>query len=323
MRGRQDIGHRANYLVASVLTVAALLSACAAPRPSGLAPLEPPRPEPVVSPGYQKIAPAPLDSPAQMLAQTAAVFRGVLKDVSFGYDDCAGPRTHYVFSDATTLVGVQVQPQVMLKVFGGPTPYGTWAEISEHPQLALDSEYVVFLRNTDWTYSPIVGNWVFRREMLAGREVLIDPTGYAVTGWGEDGPALSAGPVSGAVGQRLRRYPRAELPTQASGPNTDAVDPRLTVTPATSPPAPAAGRTEGAVIAGAPSSLAEIRQLGLFEKPATSDAALANIPPFTAESLATAVRAMAERARISIGGRLALEPYWRCTGATPTVRARR
>ena len=112
-------------ICASILTVAALLSACATNQPVDVATTEPPRPEPVVPAGYQKIAPAPIDSSEQMLAQTATIFRGVLKDVRFTYDDCAGPRTTYVFSDSTTLMGTQVQPQVTVRVFGGPTPYDT------------------------------------------------------------------------------------------------------------------------------------------------------------------------------------------------------
>lgn len=316
--GRYKVG-----ICARIITVAALLSACAMNQPAGVEILEPPRPEPVVPAGYQKIAPAPIDSSQQMLAQTATIFRGVLKEVHFTYDDCAGPRTNYVFSDSTTLIGTQVQPQVTIRVFGGPTPYGTWAEISEHPQLALDSEYVVFLRNTDWTYSPIVGNLVFRREMLAGREVLVDPTGHAVTGWGESGPLLSAGPVSEAVGQQIRSYRHAEAPTQIPHPNSAATDPNPIVKPATgSALAPALGRTEGSAIAGAP-SFAEIHKLGLFERPATSGAAIVNVPLVSAESLVVAVRAAAGRAHVSIGGRLALDPYWRCTGATTTVRGRR
>jgi hypothetical protein len=310
-------------LFASILVIAALFSACATNQRVDVAGTEAPRPEPVVPAGYQKIAPAPVDTSQQMLAQTATIFRGVLREVYFTYDDCAGPRTNYVFSGSATLVGTQVQPQVTVRVFGGPTPYGTWAEISEHPQLALDSEYIVFLRNTDWTYSPIVGNLVFRREMLAGREVLVGPTGHAVTGWAESGPLLSADPVSEAVGQQIRSYRHAKRPTQIPHPSSAGTDPNPNVKPATgSAPAPALGRTEGSAIAGAP-SLAEIRKLGLFERPATSDAAIVNVPPFSAESLVAAVRAAAGRAQVSIGGRLALDPYWRCTGATPTVKGRR
>jgi hypothetical protein len=168
--------------------VVLLLAAC---NPFGKRPEGPPgdrttqepAQEPVVPAGYQKIAPAPVDTSRQILAQTSTIFRGSLKDVQFTYDGCSGPRTDYVFSNSSPLLGekVEVEAQVNLRVLGGPTPRGTWLAVSELPQLALDSQYVVFLRNTDWTFSPIVGNLAFRVETIAGREVLVNPDGRAVT----------------------------------------------------------------------------------------------------------------------------------------------
>src|SRR5262245_49926447 len=69
-------------------------------------PGEPPREEPAIPAGYSKIAPAPADTPAQMLAQTATIFRGKLKEIRFAFDLCGGPRTQYVFGDASSLAGV-------------------------------------------------------------------------------------------------------------------------------------------------------------------------------------------------------------------------
>jgi hypothetical protein len=310
---------------ACVLALAALLSGCPSSRrpAEDVTVIEPPLSEPAVPAGYQKIAPAPLDGPELMLAQTASVFTGTLKDVKFTYDDCAGPRIHYVFSDSTTLMGTQLESQVAVKVLGGPTPHGTWVEVSELPRLALDSQYVVFLRNTDWTFSPVVGNLVFRREILDGREVLVDVMGRAVTGWGDDGPLLSAGSVSEPVGRRLGRYRSPEQPAQTAGPNSAATDSRPEVRPADgNPPAPAQPRTDGSVLARAP-SLDEARRAGLFARPALSNAALANEPAVSAESFVAAVRAAADRAHVNIGGRATLDPYWRCWVSTPTSRATR
>src|SRR4051812_13359796 len=61
--------------------------------------------EPIVPAGYQKIAPAPADNSKEMLGQTSTIFRGSLKDVQFTYDGCAGPRTEYVFSNSSPLLG--------------------------------------------------------------------------------------------------------------------------------------------------------------------------------------------------------------------------
>jgi hypothetical protein len=161
-----------------------------------------------------------------MLAQTATMFRGSLKSVQFTYDGCAEPRTNYVFSDSSSLVGAQVQSTVTLKVLGGPTPGGKWVEVSELPKLALDSQYVTILRNTDWTFSPIVGNLVLRVEVIAGREVLVHPSGHAVTGWGADGPLLSAASVSEVVGSKLHGYRGFDAPPTDDQPTSGATDPK-------------------------------------------------------------------------------------------------
>lgn len=311
------------FHISSLLAIAALLSACRSRPPGEQNTTGPPLPEPVVPAGYQKIAPAAIDSSAQMLGQTATIFRGTLKDVRFTYDDCSGPRTNYVFSDAAPLAGAQVQAQVTLKVLGGPTPTGTWVGVSELPKLALDSQYVTFLRNTDWTFSPIVGNLVFRVEAIAGREVLVHPGGHAVTGWGEDGPLLSAGAVSEPVGGQLRGYRGSDAPAPTEQPNSAETDPKGEVRPADGPvPAPAPGRTQDSPVARAP-SLAEIRTAGLFAMPTVSAAAIANEPTVSVDSLVAAVRAAADRAHVNIGGRLTLDPNWRCWSSTPTAKAAR
>jgi hypothetical protein len=318
-----NMDHHKLLLCAGIFATAPLLLGFGSNQPDDAATIESVRPEPIVPIDYQKIAPAPIDSSEQMLAQTATIFQGVLKDVQFTYDDCAGPRTNYVFSDSTTLAGVQVQPQVTLRVLGGPTPFGTWVRVSELPQLALDSQHVVFLRNTDWTFSPIVGNLVFRGEMIDGREVLIDPTGHAVTGWGDDGPLRSANSVSEAVGRQSRGYrdSKAAAPTPHS--TSAEPDPNLDVTPAQgNAPDPAVSRTAGSAVAHAPSS-AEIRKAGLFARPTPSAAAISNERTVSAESLMTAVRAAADRARVNIGGRLTLDPHWKCWSSTPTTKVAR
>jgi hypothetical protein len=286
-------------------------------------PGEPPREEPAVPAGYRKIAPGPVDSPTQMLSQTAAIFRGKLKEVHFTYDLCGGPRTLYVFGDSSSLAGVAVEPNVTVKVLGGQTPAGTWVSVSELPQLALDSEYVVFLRNTDWTYSPIVSNLVFRQETVGGRQVLVEPEGHVVTGWGEDGPTLSAATVSGPVGHQrrsLRDVPRPPPPPHATSGTTD---PRTVVSAAGAGNAdrPTTNDAGAAVTASASSMTAEnIRASGMFARPALTESAVANEPSVTTESFVASVTAAAERANVRIGGRLTLEPYWKCWNSTPTVK---
>src|SRR5262249_55854946 len=147
MPGLGDPMNRHQLGILACCIILATTSGCRrAPVDADTGPLgEPQREEPVVPAGYTKIPPAPLDTPTQMLAQTATIFRGKLKEIHFTYDLCGGPRTQYVFGDSSSLAGVAVDPNVTLKVLGGQTPAGRWVSVSELPQLALESEYVVFL----------------------------------------------------------------------------------------------------------------------------------------------------------------------------------
>jgi hypothetical protein len=315
-------------LFASLSAVIALLSGCRSKPPAQQSTTGEPQqalPEPVVPAGYQKIAPAPMDTSAQMLGQTATIFRGVLKDVKFTYENCAGPRTNYVFSDSSSIAGEKVASEVNLRVLGGPTPRGTWVGVSELPKLALDSQYVVFLRNTDWTFSPIVGNLVFRVETIGGREVLVHPSGRAVTGWGEDGPLLSAAVVSEAVGSRLHGYRGTEAPASAESRASAETDPKGEVRPANAiaPPQTAdQGRVPDAPIARAPSA-AEIRRAGMFARPALLASAISNEPTVSVNSFMGSIREAADKANVRIGGRVALDPNWRCWSSTPTMKVAR
>jgi hypothetical protein len=254
-----------------------------------------------------------------MLAQTATVFRGSLKSVQFTFDSCSGPRTNYVFSDSSTLLGATVESTVTLKVLGGPTPAGRWVGVSELPKLALDSQYVTFLRNTDWTFSPVVGNLVFRVETIGGREILVAPGGHAVTGWGPDGPELSAAVASEVVGSKRRGYKTADVPPAGNQPtsgspaaNGDSASPNNAT--AAAPP------TQDSPLARAPSA-EQIRKAGLFARPELFASAIANAPTVSITSFVTGVRTTADRAQVNIGGRLTLDPRWKCWSSTPTARA--
>lgn len=317
----RNMSWRSFRLSANLLAFAVLLSGCQSRPPGAQITNGPPLPEPVVPAGYQKIPPAPIDDSAQMLAQTATIFRGSLKGVQFTYDDCAGPRTDYVFSDSSSLAGTPVQSTVTLAVLGGPTPAGKWVGVSELPKLALDSEYVTFLRNTDWTFSPIVGNLVFRVEKIAGREVLVNPNGHAVIGWGADGPLLSVAPVSELVGAKLHGYKSSDAPAKDDQPTTAGTDPKPESRPEYSA-TPAPARTQDSLLARAP-SLDEIRKAGLFARPALIASAIANEPTVSIDSFIAATRTAADQAHVIIGGRLTLNPNWKCWSSTQTAKAGR
>jgi hypothetical protein len=309
--------------VAALVLTATLLGGC---RPQSPKQQEFPKPKPLepgVPVGYQKIAPGPVDTAAGMLAQSSAVFRGKLTEVKFTYDQCAGPRTVYVFSDSSSVLGTGVGREVALKTLGGPTPKGTWIRVSELPHLALDSEYLIFLRNTDWTYSPIVGNLAFRIEKISGREVLIHPDGHALLGWNEDGPVLSTKQVTGLVGQDRHGYrSQANAPVGGQESNSGATDPRGVARPAAGPaPTPAPSQPPESPIVRAPSER-DMRKAALFAKPAIYESSLSGETGISPDSFIANIQSFAEQKTIKLGGRFAPDPNWKCWSITPTVRVR-
>ena len=308
-----------------VLALGAALGGCRPKQPAGQVTTGPETPTPIIPAGYQKIAPGPADDSTGMLRQTAVVFRGVVKDIQFTFDNCGGPRTKYVFGDSSALLGALPAGDISLKVLGGPTPSGRWVNVSELPRLALNAQYVTFLRNTDWTYSPIVNKLVFRVETIAGREVLVDPTGRAVTGWSDEGPVLSAAVVSEAVGAQRRGYRSADAgvtgaPTRGDAPGL--VGQVVQVRPGTERPPASAAPGQDAPLARAP-SLADIEHGGFFTKPAVRAESIGNERPVSVENLVSEIRAAASRANVQVGGRVALDPYWKCWSSTPTASAKR
>ena len=239
-----------------------------------------------------------------MLSQTAAIVEGDLSDVQFTYDDCAGPRTNYVLTNARTLAGSTVPSQVKISILGGPMPDGSWIKVSELPRLALDSHYVVFLRKSDWTFSPVVANLIFRRETIGGREVLIHPDGQLVTGWNDSGPTLSAAVVSARVGSSIRGY--RTVPAPANGPYPPPV---VSTNPAVQTRvanvgSPLPGRSqqpvipEGSVLGRGPTA-AEIRAAGFFARPAILDTASAE-NALSQDELVSAVKSAARRSNIDV-----------------------
>lgn len=284
---------------------------------SGDPPLEPRLPS-----GYVKIAPESFETSTKIFAQTAIVFSGVLKEVRFTYDPCAGPRTHYIFEEATTLIGTPIRGELTLKSFGGPTPNGRWMAWSEGQGLALHSRYIVFLRNTDWTYSPILGDLAYRIERVAGREVLVNSTGRAVVGWGGTGPILSAVVVSGAVGDRLHGYrdansrAKTDRPSYLSSPVTGQFK------PASEALIPNAQRPEEPQSLPGTPTAAEIQRSGMFDRPSLSTDTLGNERTLSADQFVALIVQAAKRDHIDVGGRLTLEPYWKCWSVTSTLRPR-
>ena len=172
----------------------------------------------------RQVVPAAARQPAAVVDlrstvdQTAAVVEGVVSEIRHDYSDEDGPWTRVTLSGIKTHLG-QVPASFEIRHFGGPLPNGRTVVAAELPVFVQGKRYVVFLRNTQWNLSPVVGDLALRVETLDGTEVLVDSDGRAVTGVGargvEMGPALFEGPqfdgkpskaLAGAMA-RLTRQP--------------------------------------------------------------------------------------------------------------------
>lgn len=117
-----------------------------------------------------------------VIRQLNAIVQADLRDISTDYDRCAGPRTVLHLAGVRSLLGGPHTDTMSLRVFGGPVPGGRYADISESPRYQVGRRYLLFLFNTDWRFSPVIGELAFRVEPVAGTEVLISPDGLGVTG---------------------------------------------------------------------------------------------------------------------------------------------
>lgn len=279
---------------------------------------EDPRPAPKAT----KVAPRAFESVRDLLEQTAALVEGEVFEVGYSFDDCAGPRTRVHLREATSLLGTTVPPELELKVFGGPLPNGLWAEASGAPRFALGSRYVVFLRNTDWTFAPVLGSHAYRREVIAGKPVLITQEGHAVTGFTEHGIAMATVQLTEAVGRRHRGMERAvatpppDRGVADSGPSGAGLEAKDDTS---SVGGPVVGSGGGAAIAGLVGSDArQIAASGRHARPASlgvsGDAVVSAI---SLDQFVASIRHVAERENVRIGGPIELEPRWRCWNMTP------
>ncbi len=147
------------------------------------------------------------------LSQTATIVEGVVTDIRYDYSEAEGPWTRVILSKVKAHLGTAL-PQLELRHFGGRLPNGRMMVASELPAFVKGKQYLVFLRNTAWNVSPVVGDLALRVEKVGTSEVLVNSDGLAVTKVGvkgvETGPELF-GPLEpdNTAPQALR----ATLPT--------------------------------------------------------------------------------------------------------------
>ena len=128
------------------------------------------------------VRPRALHDLESVVRQLNAIVLADMRDMSTMYDRCEGPRTVLQLANVRTLLGGPHTDTMQLRVFGGPIPGGRYARDSEAPRYAVGRRYLLFLFNTDWRFSPVIGDLAFRVERVAGREVLVSPDGQGVTG---------------------------------------------------------------------------------------------------------------------------------------------
>jgi hypothetical protein len=138
----------------------------------------------------------PIATPLDALVSTAVIVEGSVTAHAYTYDGTAGPRTVATLSDVRVQLGSYRDRTLQVATLGGPITERRWLYIPELPRLTENTRYLVFLTNSAWFYSPIVEEYVFRLEPgPRGGDVLIAPSGHAVTGVSAEGLEFSDDPV--------------------------------------------------------------------------------------------------------------------------------
>lgn len=138
--------------------------------------------------------PHPTNSMRAVLSQTAAVVEGSISAIRGDYDAVRGPRTIATLSNLRVHLGsLGTAPPTGLRLesFGGKLPNGKTIHEVHVPVFSVGQRVIVFLRNTEWFLSPVVGSNAFLVEPVAGRQVVL--TGAGATILGIDATGVVAG----------------------------------------------------------------------------------------------------------------------------------
>ncbi|AFE04660.1 hypothetical protein COCOR_02469 [Corallococcus coralloides DSM 2259] len=135
--------------------------------------------------------PRAVDSILSLFDQTASVVEGEVTDVRSEYSPRTGPWTVVTLGNVRAHLGAAPR-ELRLKQAGGVLPDGRQLVVSHVPRFVRGGRYVVFLRNTGWSLSPVLDEHAFRVESVAGREVLVGAEGGLVAGLGSAGVRQTA-----------------------------------------------------------------------------------------------------------------------------------
>ncbi len=146
--------------------------------------------QPIVAASAQ-IQARPIRGFRDLVEQTAALVEGVITRVENEYSEDTGPWTVYVLNEVVSHLGT-VGRGVCIRQAGGTYPDGRRSFPSSFTPMAVGGRYVVFLRNTKWHLSPVLGGLAFRVEqLLDGTEVLVDSEGGILEDVTANGVTLS------------------------------------------------------------------------------------------------------------------------------------
>jgi hypothetical protein len=161
--------------------------------------------------------PAPSLSFEGTVDMTGAVVEGTVTGIAHFYSESAGPRTHITLSSVKAHAG-QAPGTVVLDVYGGPLPDGTFAAVADEPHFIMGKKYVVFLSNRPWRVSPVVRRMAFRVEGVGGKEVLVSNDGRPAREVTRKGIAMGRTALFKAVGPLDTQAPtQAPAPPRAQG----------------------------------------------------------------------------------------------------------
>jgi hypothetical protein len=139
------------------------------------------------------LKPAAIDGFESAVRQTAAIAEGLVSEIQYEYSEEEGPWTRVVLSNVRAIAG-NAPSTVEIRQFGGPLPNGALMVAAELPVFVLGKEYIVFLRNTEWNVSPVVGDYALRVDQVDYAEVVVNSDGQ---------PVMQVGPAGFAFGPEL------------------------------------------------------------------------------------------------------------------------
>jgi hypothetical protein len=150
------------------------------------------------------------------LRDAASVIEARVTDIRFTFDPVAGPRTVVTLGDIHTIAGEDPGREVQLATLGGPLPNRRLLVVSELAHFRRDSRYIVFLTSSDWFFSPVVADYAFRIENVAGREVLVTQSGNPIVGVNEFGIQVGGLSLEPGARQMRTRFDRIALVEDAA-----------------------------------------------------------------------------------------------------------